>query len=373
MLIPTARSSCSVMMQVPSGVFCIVQKFGRDIGEMEPGLKLLPPWYRIAYIVSKQACTYDAPVFMCPTADDVRVSVDVVVVFQVKDPSKFIYRLGAKNFDDFLSGTVDEAIRMLVRKEDHKTVYSLRGSRADLMLKTLNDKFLESGVVFLDVKITAVWLPDALANCLETTTKLEKAMERLTRQNEYEMMQIKLESEMAIEEIRRKAEQVLVSESGRKRRAELEFEQKSVKAEEDGRVSLIEAEGKTEAEMVEVNGQLKRTKMQLETFRLVELNKAQTAATEVKIEADLEEEQAIIEGKYMEEEMVCEAGTTKSEAETEKRAHTLLAKKRKHDLDLREKQILSELAATGTFNLIGSSGDKVVSAMMTGSFANNRV
>ena len=42
-------------------------------------------------------------------------------------------------------GTVDDAIRMLVRREDHKTVYSLRGERADLMLKLLNDKFLETG------------------------------------------------------------------------------------------------------------------------------------------------------------------------------------------------------------------------------------
>jgi len=360
-------------MKVPSGVYCIVQRFGKDIGEMEPGLKILPSWYRIAYIVSKQSCTYDAPVFNCPTSDDVRVSVDVVVVFAVNDPSKFIYRLGAKNFDDFLSGTVDEAIRMLVRKETHQSVYALRGSRADLMLKLLNEKFLESGVRFNDVKITSVWLPDALANCLETTTKLEKAMERLTRQNEYEMLQIKLESEMAIEEIRRKTEQVLVTESGRKRRAELEFEQRSVKAEEDGRVSLIEAEGKAEAQMVETNGQLKRTKMELETFRVNEVARAASQAELTRIQADHEEETAVIEASYQEQEMINEAGILKAEANTERTAVKLLARKRRHDVDLREKEILAELAETGKFNLIGTPGDSLVAAMLEGNFDKNRV
>jgi len=274
--------------------------------------------------------------------------------------------LGAKNFDDFLNGTVDEAIRMLVRKEDHTSVYGLRGERADLMLKLLNDKFLESGVRFTDVKITSVWLPDDLANCLETTTKLEKAMERLTRQNEFEMLNIKLESEMAIEEIRRKTEQVLVSEAGRKRQAELTFEQRSVKAEEDGRVALIEAEGGVEAQMVETDGQLKRTKTQLETFRVTEVSKARLSSATMRIAADQEQECAEIAAACQEQEMIYEAGCLKHEAETERRAHLLLVKKRKHMLDLREKEILADMAENGNFKLVGTAGDKLISSMMSG-------
>jgi len=378
-LIPTARSTYSMFMQVPSGCYCIVQRFGKDIGEMAPGLKVLPSFYRIAYIVSKQSCTYDAPVLNCPTSDDVRVSVDVVLVFAVNDPSKFIYRLGAKNFDDFLSGTVDEAIRMLVRKEDHKTVYALRGERADHMLKLLNDKFLESGVRFTQVKISSVRLPDALDNCVETTTKLEKAMERLKRQNSYEKLQIKLENEMAIEQIGRTKEQTLVAESGVKRRAELEFEQRSVKAEEDGRVSLIESEGQAEAQLVTVNAELKRIEYKKEKFIdskghcILEIAEAATAAAEVRIQADMEEEQAVIQAIAAEDGMKQEAVIIKTEAKIEGQAYTLLAKRRKHDLDLREKAILQDLATKGNFNLIGTSGDKMIEAMMKGQFDKSRV
>jgi regulator of protease activity HflC (stomatin/prohibitin superfamily) len=356
-------------MRIPSGVYCIVQRFGKDIGELAPGLHILPAWHRIAYVVSKQACTYDAPVLECPTKDDVRVAVDVNVVFSISDPSKFIYKLGAKNFDDFLSGTVDEAIRVMVRKETHTTVYSLRGENATLMLKLLNDKFLQSGVRFSDVKITSVWLPDELATCLETTTKLNKAMERLSRQNEYEMMQIKLDSEMAIEEIRRKCEQVLVTEAGRKRKAELEFEQRSVKAEEDGRVALIQSEGITEVNMVDVQSQYNRTKQQMETFQLTEVARAAAAHEAVKIAADHEAEALDIEAGYKYDEMRYEGLCLKAHASYEKDSSRTLFAKRKHELDLKEKGMLCELARIGNFNLIGTAGDRIIDAVMKGSFS----
>mmetsp|Transcript_34254 Transcript_34254/g.102359 ORF Transcript_34254/g.102359 Transcript_34254/m.102359 type:complete len:417 (-) Transcript_34254:242-1492(-) len=366
-LIPAPRSSFSFMLSVPTGVYCMMQRFGKDIGRADPGLHMLPPYYRIAYVVSAQSCTYDAPVRACPTSDDVRVHIDVVVIFQIFEPHDFIYKLGAKNFDEFLSGTIDEAVRMLVRKEDHMSVYTLRGETADTMLQILNHKFTECGVRFSDVKVTSIWLPESLHRSLEMTTKMEKAMDKLERENEFEILRIKQESEMQIEEIRRKGEQVLVSESGRKKRAELEFEQKSVKAEEEGKIALIEAESKVEVMLLETKTQLERTKMQLETWRISETANADAAANTVKVEAELKAEEMIIEGKWQEEKMVCDAEATKHEAGAESEASKCLAAKRQHELDLREKQILMKLAEQGNFNLIGSAGDKIINAMMTGS------
>jgi len=369
-LIPSHRRSFSCMMQVPSGVYCLMQRFGADLGPpAEPGLHLKLPFYRIAYIVSKQACTYDAPVRACPTSDDVRINIDVVVIFEIKDPSKFIYKLGAVNFNDYLSATVDEAIRMLVRKESHETVYGLRGDKAGILLQALNEKFEVGGVSFSDVKITSIWLPDSLAQYLEVSTKMAKAMEKLDRQNEFERMEIQQESEMAIEEINRKKEQVIVAESGRKKRAELEFEQRSVKAEEDGRVALIEAEAKGDVMVLTSQTQLNRTKTQLETWRVTELAKAEAEANKVRVQAELAEEQAIIQANWQEEKMLCEAQATKYESAAEAEASRCLAAKRRHQLDLREKAILTKLAEQGNFNLVGSSGDKMVAAMMKGSFS----
>lgn len=336
------------------------------MGEIEPGLHWMPPYYRIAYVVSKQAATYDAPVALCPTSDDVRVNVDLVVVFSVCNPSEFIYRLGAANFDDFLHGAVDEGIRMLVRKESHKTVYSLRGDRADFMLEMLNDKFKNAGIKFTDVKVTTVWLPDELADSLENTTRYAKSKEKLERENEYEMLQIRQSSDMAIEEIKRKSEQVLVSEAGRKKRAELEFEQRSVKAEEDGRINMIEAETQVEVQKMAVLTQLSRTKTELETYRVTELAKADAQAAATKIKAEMDFEAATIEAGWQQEKMICDAEATKHEADAEALASKCLVAQRKHELSTREKTILAGLAAKGDFNLTGSAGDTIVGAMMSG-------
>jgi len=365
-LVPKHRNKLSLMLQVPTGVHCLLQKFGKDLGEAEPGLHLLPSYYRIAYVVSKQACSYDAPVMYCPTQDDVRVNIDVVVVFQVCDAGKFIYKLGCKNFDEYLSGTVDEAVRILVRQQTHKTVYDLRGEKADEMLAGLNAKFSESGVAFTDVKIVSVWLPPDLQSALEETTKMEKAMEKMRRKNEFELMKISQESEMAIEQIKRTSEQEIVKQQGRKKRCELQFEQDNVKSEQDGKVALIQAEGKAEVKKLEVLATLNRTKTECDTDRVEQLAKAEADATAIKLKADLDHEKVVIEASWQEEADLCEAAATKYEAGAEKEMSRSYVAKRKHDMDLREKAILENLAKSGNFKLIGTSGDKVINAMMTG-------
>jgi len=365
-LVPSHRSTLSILLTVPTGVFCLLQKFGQDMGEVEPGLHVMPSYYRIAYVVSKQACSYDAPVRECPTSDDVRVNIDVVVVFRIVDASHFIYKLGVKNFDEYLSGTVDESIRILVRQQDHKTVYELRGEKAEAMLSNLNEKFKDYGVAFTAVKIVSVWLPTDLQQALEDTTKMSKAMEKMKRKNEFEMMQISQESEMKIEQIKRTSEQEIVKQQGKKKRCELQFEQDSVKAEQDGKVALIRAEGKAEVLNHEVMASLNRTKTESETHRVEQIAKAEADSTGLRLKADLDYEKVLIEASWQEEAMICDAAATKHEASAEKEMSRSYVAKRKHDMDLREKVILQNLAGTGNFNLVGTSGDKVINSMMTG-------
>lgn len=181
-------------------------------------------------------------------------------------------------------------------------------------------------------------------------------------------MQISQDSEMQIEEIRRRQEQVLVSEAGRKRKAELEFEQRSVKAEEEGSVAMILAHGKVEVDQLKTQTDLDRTKMRLETWRVTQIADAESKNNASKIAADLEAEHAIIEASWKEEQMIMDAEVTKCEASMEAEAIKNLAAKRGHDMMIREKEILKQLANKGSFNLIGTSGDRLVGAMLNGTF-----
>jgi len=365
---PSQRSPYSMLLTVPTGMSCIVQHFGQNVGVYDPGLYFKSGlFWRIAYVVTQQSCTYDAPVAYCPTADNVRVSVDIVVVFKISDALKFVEKIGPTNFDDLLTATVDEGIRMLVRGVDHLSVYTLRGDQAQETLRVLNKTFEDCGVLFQDCMVTGVWLPDNLSSCLEGTTKVDKAMTRLTRQNEYETLQIKQESEMTIEELKRKVEQTVVMENGRKRRTELEFEQRSVKTEEEGRINLIKAEQKAAVAIMQTQAALNRKKTELETYRIKELATANAAHVTAQIEADEMQEVMIANAEAAEQQMKCDSQATKHEAQAEKIATKCLVAKRRHELELREKSILAMLAETGHFNLVGTSGDRIINSMLTGS------
>lgn len=373
-LIPTPRCYLSFMMSVPSGVACLVQKFGRDLGPFPAGLHIVPSYYRIAYVVSLQAICYDAPVLECRTNDNVRVSVDVVLVLQIKDASKFVYRLGAANFDDYLHGVVDEAIRTLVRAHDHASVYGMKGDEAAAadMLKLLNDKFVWGGVVFNEVMILSVWLNEELAADWEETTKISKKMELDEEAHKYECTEIVMAKDMDIEQIARVQDQTLVQEAGRKRRAEIDFESRKVKVEEEGVVAKIQAEGKVEVKQLTVSQELERTKMRLETIRVIEVGKAEAQAMEVRMKAEETAEIEVIKAQWQEEKMISDAEVTKSTAEMEAAAIKGLESKRRHELEMKEKGILSSFAQMGKFNLIGSFGDKMVGALLNGSFSDQK-
>merc|ERR1712137_981447 len=120
-------------------------------------------------------------------------------------------------------------------------------------------------------------------------------------------------------------------------------EQRSVKAEEEGMVARIEAE-----------------------------TKAEEASAQKRIKGDIDAEARLIEGNWQEEKMICEAEGTKHEATAEEEASRCLIAKREHELKLKERGIIGKLAQDGRFNLIGTQADKLITAVMTGSFDHSK-
>ena len=140
------RTSCSWYMVIPDGVHVIMHRFGKDMGPQIPGFRILPPWYKVAFLVSKQSCAYNAPVMNCPTRDNVMVQVDLTLVFRITDANDFVYKLGALKFNSLLRSAAEESIRGLVRGVTHDKVYELRGSRASEFIGNLNEKFKRFGI-----------------------------------------------------------------------------------------------------------------------------------------------------------------------------------------------------------------------------------
>lgn len=369
MIIPSHRSAFAIsgwFMSIPTGVACLMQRFGKDCGEAQPGLSTKPPFYRIAYIVNKQYCNYSAPVKECATADNVRVGIEASVRFSVRDAAKFVYKLGAVHFDQLLSGAVDEGIRILVRKYIHKDVRSLRGSGAQSLESSLNQKFGECGVQFDNIQITAVMLPPSLEASLEHTTQMEKAMIATAKQHANEMEQIEQRSRLELQELKRQCENVIVTENGKKKRAELNHEQRVVKASEERQVALIETQQKAEVSKMEATALLERTQVDMERLRVETISKAERDAEETRVKADIAFDQLRLNAEAEKMTLLGEADAIRMDAEAEAKSSQHLIHKRKHELEMREKEVIMKLAQKGNFHLIGEPGDKMIDALMTG-------
>lgn len=356
-------------LTIPTGVKCLMQRFGKDVGVAPPGGSIKPPFYRIAYIVNQQSCTYNAPVKECPTSDNVRVGVDVVLQFNITNPREFVYNLGAVHFDQLLSGAVDEGIRVLVRGESHQTVRILRGNRAEGMLAMLNKKFEHSGVSFGNCTITSVILPDQLESSLEHTTEMRKTMLKMTRQHEFELGEIGRKSDMDVEEKNRKNEQTIVSETGKKNREEKKREQQSVKAAEFAETEKSEADQKAQVKKIETQAALDRCKVDMERQRVETLSRAEADAEGRRVQADIAYDKQLMNAAAEKDRLLGDGESIKLDAAAEAKASQHLHHKRKHELEMREKDVLMKLAQKCNFNLVGDNGDRLVDALMSGHLA----
>eukprot|EP00397_Hematodinium_sp_SG-2012_P046362 GEMP01052348.1.p1 GENE.GEMP01052348.1~~GEMP01052348.1.p1 ORF type:complete len:447 (+),score=91.14 GEMP01052348.1:98-1438(+) len=385
-LVPKGRawykSSFLGGISVPAGVYCLVQTWGRDShmlvtedGQKKPASPGLicwsPPQVRIAYIVTKQSCTYDAPVQQCPTGDNVMVGVDVTLVFHIQDPYAFVYKLGAKKFDELLSGAVEEGIRLLVRGKMHLDIYTLRGSQATGMISQLDEKFQLVGVKFQDCKITGVWLPPDLAHTLESTTKIKSRLQTEKKGHDYKVMQRKQKLEIDIETVKRKNEQLLVGTVGEKRMASVEQEQRKLKGEETKNVEILKMEEDILGLMRQAETDLQRAKDNAQKIRMENINRAKHEAQKIRVAADMDHKMKVAESYGELQVNLRKADALRLQSDAERKGQKLLMAKRQHELQLQEKKILQQVAEHGKFNLIGPSGDAIIKSLLEGKIQNS--
>ncbi|CAK0850724.1 unnamed protein product [Prorocentrum cordatum] len=443
-LIPAHRSPFSGTgwwLTIPTGCYCLMQRFGKDVGLAPPGGSLKPPFYRIAYIVTQQSCTYNAPVLECPTSDNVRVSVDMVITFMIRDPSKFVYKLGGPPLPSLclspspsLHLSPPRVLKPVGLVKPYHSLPPRRNSqgrsatfqpRTRILLLILHPcllllsspslrccalrpaadrgrgrghpspreeavppdgqdapreprrqharlserKFAESGVVFSNCTVTAVVLPEELEQSLETTTAMRKAMEKTTREHEFEMGEIQRKSQLELEGLKRNHEQAIVREHGNKKMAELNRDNGLVKAAELLSTARIEAEQQAQVLKMETTAKRDRTRVDMERARVEQISKAEADAETRRVQADISYEKALMNAEVEKQRFVGEAEAIKLDSQAEAKASQYLTHKRKHELEMREKDVIMRLAQKANYNLVGAPGDRLVDGMMEGTLA----
>jgi len=305
-----------IVLKIPSGVFALMTKYGKYVGIYQAGRHFLPPWYKVVYMVTRQSTAYNAPVKDCPTADNVMVKVDLLLVFNVEDPEKFVYKLGAEKFGDLLASTAEEAIRSLVRGINHNHAYELRGKGASEMIGSLNEIFRNFGVVFTSASITNVVLPPDLASALENQTVFEAKKREQEKQQEYQMKVLNDREALSREELNKKNERLSADETANKERQLIMKESAEVASLKEKRLAEIDAEQRANVMQIEAKAKFQAAELDAQALQV-------RAQTEGAVAADLD---AI----------------------------------RSHELELQRLQILQALAANGKMVISGHNGDNLI-------------
>jgi len=240
-LVPNKRH-IPVRFTIPANVVCVVQKDGAHYGVLENGRYTAGYRYRVAYIVNHQSISYNFNVMDCPTRDNVMVSVEITLVFNIVKADDFCYKLGAMHFDDLLHSVAEEAIRTLVRSIDHTTVYELRSSCSETLLKILNHTFQQFGVNFSSTTVKNVALPLLISQSLENASKFESLIAKHVKEQEYAIKKINDSADLDKKNFFVKQENKLTNLRSKKERITIENQKKIEEQKRLNEREIIKAE-----------------------------------------------------------------------------------------------------------------------------------
>jgi len=378
-LVPADRYICSCTYTVPSGVSCISQRFGKDCDPVingvmqltEPGFHCKPAFTQVKYCVTKQACTYEAPVKCCPTVDNVMVDVELTLVFQIgPEPElvrNFVYKLGAVRFNEFLAGEIDEGMRQLVRGEKLENVLELRGSSqagVRRVLQTLNEKFNPFGVRFLRAAIKEVKLGKKLEKLMEETTNFRTKIKDIEKEHEVEMKQVRYDYEQKRAELDRDYDRRLQDIENDMTVALIDRKKMKISAESKKEVNITKADENRSVARQKAQADLDVSTMQGKQTNEALLAKVYAKSESDKIAADRDCKVRVAESEALVQVAENNAQALRTEATAEGNAAASLKTVREWELQMAKLEVSEMMARKSKIVIAGKNGDRLLGSWM---------
>jgi len=383
-LVPSSRACCSCYYHIPSGVNTIVHVCGDDAypdGMAPPGIQMCKPWYNhVAYMVTQQSCTYNAPVKSCPTKDNVMVDCELTLVFAIGpdpvDVKNFVYNLGALKFNEFLAAECEEAIRQLIRVTPLSDVYELRGSSSQHVqnvLKVLDDKFKEFGVTFSKAAITDVVLNDELRRILQGTTEFRTKIRELDKEHEHNMKLITYDYQQKLSEKDRLYERRLQDIEADINVALVNRKKEIVNAESRREVAVTKQEELAAVSKKRAESELAVAQAKAEQENAKILAIATSNSESARIKVDKETEVAIFESQQLIKVAENKALALKTEAKAEGDAADSLKVIREHNLEMAKLEVQEAIARRAKIVISGDQGDSLINSILDKELLTNNI
>jgi regulator of protease activity HflC (stomatin/prohibitin superfamily) len=154
-------------IKVPEGAWGLASRRNRQEKTFLPGNYVVMPWLTLTHLVARREFVFDAPVAAAPSAEGVRVDVDVLATFRIVDPARFVYQVSVADFDQFAQAAIQDSVRALVRGMTALQALDVGADEATKLKAALGKLTGPFGVEVSAVAFTRVVLPSDMTTSFE--------------------------------------------------------------------------------------------------------------------------------------------------------------------------------------------------------------
>ncbi len=228
-------SARAVLVPVPEGTQAVLAERGRFLRVAGPGVQRVPPTVVVTHLVTTREIPFGALVRAAPTADDVRVDIEILFTFQIQEPGKFVYNTTAPDFDAVCLGSAQATVREIARSVKSETILDMVGRESDTVREALSSALERYGVRVTRVLVVRVDPPPGF---LATREARRLAIIRTTQQEEEAGLDRRVQADrdaLARQEAQarfeRQKEQAELAAAIRRREIELEADTEALRLE----------------------------------------------------------------------------------------------------------------------------------------------
>jgi len=231
----------------------------------------------------------------------------------------------------------------------------------------LNKKFKPFGIIFTDASITSVELPPDLATTLQKATTYDAQMREQIRKQEFALKVLNDNNDLALNELNLKNDRLEAEQNSRRDRIIIDLDKQKFEAEQRKNLNIIEAHQNFAVLKTEAESALQARRLHTET-KIAELVQRSKGTAQARMtEANQWAETEVLKYTGQLTQAKNKAQSLSYEADAEARAAEEYKERRAFDVQATALDALSYLAEKGKIVISGKEGDKLISAMTSGS------